>query len=353
MSNYNYGHYIGQSIESILSQTWSNFELIICDDGSTDNSVATVQQYLKDSRVRLLQKENGGQASGFNATWGASRGDIICFLDADDFYLPEKLERIVECATLNPECGCVLNGFLRVDEKLRPQGSMPLLSSLPAGWLGDDVLRGGGVVENFPCTPGLNLRREIADVLFPVPVRPPLNRFPDMVIMRLAPLFSRVAAINMPLATVRLHGTNTYQRERVTARSIEREIDICRELWQEQRRRLEQIDSSLPELLTPLETAPAIIRQQYIWSRLSGSPGRWAYYRGLRASMRRSRTKLLQRVFWHATILLPRNIFDKVINIALTQNRFKQLILQMKKFISSLSPGIRTTRQIQIQQGKP
>ena len=94
VSNYNYGRYIGDSIQSALDQTYPNIELIICDDGSTDDSVSVIEPYLqKDPRVRLIRKENGGQASGFNAAFAASRGEIIALLDSDDRFLPGRDER--------------------------------------------------------------------------------------------------------------------------------------------------------------------------------------------------------------------------------------------------------------------
>lgn len=343
LCNYNYAHYVGQSIESVLNQTYSNFELIVCDDGSTDSSVSVIREYLKDPRVRLLEKQNGGQATGFNASCSQSRGDIICFLDADDFYVPTKLERIVECAIANPDCGCILNGWLRVDKHLKPQGTMPLLASIPAGWYGNEVLNAGGILDNMPSTPGLNLRREVAEALFPLSVKQPLNRFPDMLMMRMVPLVCRLAAVNEPLAVVRLHGGNTYQSERVTARSIEREIGICQELWEEQRRLLGEMDSRLPEALTTLESAPIIVRQKYIWSRLANTSGRWVYYGKLFESMGEG-SNPLQKVFWYTTAILPRGVFERVINIVLTQNRFKQTILRVKGFYNKVRHG---TRDIQ------
>src|SRR6202789_3319887 len=105
ISNYNYARYIGESIQSALQQTYPNFELIICDDGSTDDSVSVIEEYLrKDPRVQLIRKANGGQASGFNAAFAASRGEIISLLDSDDRYLPNKIERVVADFQTNPEC---------------------------------------------------------------------------------------------------------------------------------------------------------------------------------------------------------------------------------------------------------
>src|SRR3984885_10961342 len=70
VSNYNYGRFIADSIKSALDQTYSNIELVICDDGSTDDSVQIIEEYARqDSRLHLIAKENGGQASGFNAAF--------------------------------------------------------------------------------------------------------------------------------------------------------------------------------------------------------------------------------------------------------------------------------------------
>jgi len=84
VSNYNYARYIGSSIQSALEQTYAKIELIICDDGSTDDSVRVIEEYEhKDPRLRFIRKTNGGQASGSNAAFAASRGEIVALLDLD------------------------------------------------------------------------------------------------------------------------------------------------------------------------------------------------------------------------------------------------------------------------------
>ena len=88
VSNYNYARYIGDALQSALGQTYANIELIVCDDGSTDDSVQVIEQYeRKDARLRFIRKANGGQGSGFNAAFAASRGEIIALLDSDDLFL--------------------------------------------------------------------------------------------------------------------------------------------------------------------------------------------------------------------------------------------------------------------------
>jgi hypothetical protein len=334
MSNHNYGRYLKDSIESVLRQSYAHFELIICDDGSTDHSIEVIGSYLKDSRIRLLQKRNGGQATGFNACFRESRGDIICFLDADDLYLPTKLARVVECFRANADCGCVINKSLRADETLRPQGTVPLFASLPSGWLGADALRGGGILPNMQHTPGLNLRWEIAEKLFPLPETPPLNNFPDMVMMRLTPLLCRLAAVEDALAVIRLHSSNTYQISRISSVFIEKELGISGELWKEQRRLLTQIDTRLPEMLAPLDSAPIILQQKYICSRLNRTLDRRLHHSRLLRSMRAHDYQHLHRVFWRCAAFVPSALFPGVINLAMTQNRFKQRLQQLKALMS-------------------
>src|SRR5712692_11440321 len=80
-ANYNYARYLGEAIESALGQTYTNFELIVCDDGSTDNSCEVAEHYVRrDPRVRLIKKQNGGQTSAANAAYRKSKGQIVCFL---------------------------------------------------------------------------------------------------------------------------------------------------------------------------------------------------------------------------------------------------------------------------------
>lgn len=98
ISNYNYGKYIAEAIESVLAQTYHNFELIIVDDGSADHSKEIIQKYCEQypKQIKSIMKENGGQASAFNAGFAISTGEIIAFLDADDYWYPEKLSVISE-----------------------------------------------------------------------------------------------------------------------------------------------------------------------------------------------------------------------------------------------------------------
>src|SRR5215469_12425788 len=94
ITSYNYRRYLPDAIDSALNQTYPNTEVIVVDDGSTDNSREVIAGY--DGRIVPVLKENGGQASAFNAGFELSRGDVICFLDSDDALFPTAIARAAD-----------------------------------------------------------------------------------------------------------------------------------------------------------------------------------------------------------------------------------------------------------------
>lgn len=101
---YNKEEYIVRTIQSVLGQTYSNFELIVVDDGSTDDSKSIVSS-IADTRVRLVSQKNSGSAAARNTGIRHSTGDIVAFLDADDQWMPTFLEEIVELSKKYPNVG--------------------------------------------------------------------------------------------------------------------------------------------------------------------------------------------------------------------------------------------------------
>src|ERR1700730_13631683 len=93
INNYNYAEYLPSCIESAIAQTYRNTEVIVSDDGSTDNSRAIIESY--GSSVIATFKLNGGQASALNAGYKMSSGDLVIFLDADDMLSPSCVSEVV------------------------------------------------------------------------------------------------------------------------------------------------------------------------------------------------------------------------------------------------------------------
>ena len=92
--------YLSACIESVLAQTYPNFEIILVDDGSPDSCPRLCDEFAaRDSRIRVIHKENGGLSSARNAGIDAARGDILAFLDSDDLWTPVFLERLYAALT--------------------------------------------------------------------------------------------------------------------------------------------------------------------------------------------------------------------------------------------------------------
>ncbi len=114
--SFNYARYVGQAIESVLSQTFTDFELTVIDDGSRDETRAVVTRYT-DSRLRYVYQENSGLSATRNNGFAMTSGEFIAYLDADDLWLPHKLERQVERVKDDPGVGLVSGGYYLQDEE--------------------------------------------------------------------------------------------------------------------------------------------------------------------------------------------------------------------------------------------
>ncbi|WP_405420009.1 glycosyltransferase family 2 protein [Marinobacter flavimaris] len=113
---YNRSDFLPEAIESVLSQTYENLELIIVDDGSTDDTQALVESYQKDPRIRYFYQSNQGQSAARNRGIAESRGDFICFLDSDNAWVPHKLERSLLAFERFPEAQVVYGDNILIDE---------------------------------------------------------------------------------------------------------------------------------------------------------------------------------------------------------------------------------------------
>lgn len=94
VSSFNPGEHLRAAVESALAQTWRNVEVIVVDDGSTDDSIATIQS-IEDPRLRLLRQPNSGKSVAMNRALAAARGEFYAIQDADDISHPERIERQV------------------------------------------------------------------------------------------------------------------------------------------------------------------------------------------------------------------------------------------------------------------
>lgn len=109
---YNGDRYIAEAIDSVLAQTYQNFEIVVVDDGSTDQTAQVLQQY--SDRIWVVKQANQGVAIARNRGIALAQGHWIAFLDADDSFLPNKLAAQMAVAEANPHLGIVHSGWRRV-----------------------------------------------------------------------------------------------------------------------------------------------------------------------------------------------------------------------------------------------
>lgn len=114
---YNKGFIISETLESVLAQTFTDFEIVIVNDGSTDNSFEIVSQYT-DNRIRLYNQENKGVSKTRNAGIEYSKSELIAFLDADDYWHPNHLEELYQLYIDFPNCGLYASRyFMKISEE--------------------------------------------------------------------------------------------------------------------------------------------------------------------------------------------------------------------------------------------
>lgn len=108
MPVYNAERYLAEAVESVLAQTFTDFELLVIDDGSTDGSLAILRRYeAQDPRVRLVSRPNTGYVVALNEMLGMARGEFLARMDADDVCMPERFERQVHFLREHPDVVCL------------------------------------------------------------------------------------------------------------------------------------------------------------------------------------------------------------------------------------------------------
>ena len=273
VANYNYARYIGEALESVLCQTYPHLEVIVCDDGSTDNSCEVVEAYAqREPRLKLVCKQNGGVASALNAAYKESSGSIVCILDADDVWMPDKLQRVLEAFISDPKCGFVIHNLINIDGYSKPIKSTPAFSELASGWMAPFALENGGFAYNIPPASALCIRREIADLIFPMNEEA-FVRNADSLICHLAPLVTVIVPVSDVLTMFRSHGANTTSVAGYTADILERELSNWERTHQEQKHLLRRVyGAAVAEKLKSLKSSVKYLHGYYLLIRLKHAP---------------------------------------------------------------------------------
>lgn len=215
VSNFNYARFLRAAIDSALSQTYDNCEVVVVDDGSTDNSREVVESYGR--RVKAIYKRNGGQGSALNAGFEASNGDVIIFLDADDVLLPHAVE--VAAAQMGEGVALVRYPLEVIDGAGEPSGRYVggSGSRLPSAMLGPFGVDSPGSAKAFP--------RKILGRIMPVPEED-WTMGADAFLAALSSVLGEVVCLEKALGKYRIHGQNHVAGVKLELAEIRRDI-LC------------------------------------------------------------------------------------------------------------------------------
>lgn len=209
IDTYNHERFIEEAIVSALEQDFpaADREIIVVDDGSTDRTPEVVRKF--EPQVRLLRKPNGGQASAFNAGIPECKGEIVSFLDGDDWWVRNKLQLAVCELEKNRELGAVGHGHYEVHADGRPLGvvvpernTLLHLRDLPTALLFTHL-------RCFLGTTKITIRKKILDQILPFPEELVIEA--DEYMFTLAPALAPALVLDKPLFYYRFHEGNLFQ----------------------------------------------------------------------------------------------------------------------------------------------
>ncbi|WP_068084560.1 glycosyltransferase family 2 protein [Novosphingobium rosa] len=202
IANFNYGRFVGRAIESALDLDWPHIEVIVVDDGSSDESRPVIEGF--GTRIKAIFQPNSGQRAANNAGFAASHGDIVVFLDADDILDPHFARAVA--SVWRKGVSKVQVQMQRVDAQERSLGSiLPALAQAPAP---DEVRRWSVEMTEYPTPPGSGnaYARDFLELFFPI--GPEHDSSTDSTCLALAPLLGDVVTVLQPLVLYRQHGEN-------------------------------------------------------------------------------------------------------------------------------------------------
>ena len=205
INNYNYERFVGEAISSALRQTYDRVEVIVVDDGSTDDSRAVIESY--GTEIVTVFKSNEGQASAFNAGFARSSGEIICLLDADDLFLPDKVERVVD-ACKDATAEWCFHPLQWVDAEAKHIPGSPGVRYATGPYDFRSQYRRGKPVFWAPPTSGLTFKRTLLEKLLPMPRH--IRITSDNYLTFCTPAFAPGFYISECLSLQRIHGANAY-----------------------------------------------------------------------------------------------------------------------------------------------
>lgn len=206
--NYNYARFLGDAISSALNQSYPAVEVIVVDDGSTDNSREIIESF--GNRIESIYKQNGGQGSAINAGFLKSRGELVLFLDSDDILETDVIEQALhywdgKATKLHYRLNVIDNAGNIIGQD--PHRDL----ELPVGDIRSQLILHGHYVT--PPASGNIYNRQFLDSVIPIPEET-YRRAADSYLYILAPFYGDILALPRIGAKYRMHGANGFFKPR-------------------------------------------------------------------------------------------------------------------------------------------
>ena len=230
INNYNHEKYIAQCVESALKQTYRPIDVIVYDDGSTDNSANILQAFGKDITL-IAARENHGKTSNFNQmnainkAFEVSKGDFIFLLDGDDLFVDSKVERVVDIFKKKPNCCLIQHNLGEIDAAgnfmNKTQPDRFCIRPLAHGMSYKDYILKYHNQMVFAATSGLCFRRHFLEKILPLKEDNYDMIWPDVRLTRNAIFYGEVYHLDTILGYYRNHRQSWRNTQRQEQRVIE------------------------------------------------------------------------------------------------------------------------------------
>jgi len=229
ITNYNYGKFITECVDSLLQQTYKNIEVIIIDDGSTDNSLELLNDnYSKNRLINIVSKKNGGQLSTFNEALKYITGDIVFFLDSDDIYKDNYIEKVLEIYKKDKTIDFVFCAIEKFFTDGRKEIIQKYKENIDIGFSMISAIYSKEWVGSV--TSVISMKKDILNQILPIPFEKDwITRADDCLIWGSSVVGAKKYYYNDPLVLYRVHGDNAFYDKKISDVYLyKREISINR-----------------------------------------------------------------------------------------------------------------------------
>jgi glycosyltransferase involved in cell wall biosynthesis len=271
---YNGERYLRDAVGSVLSQGFTDFELLLLDDGSTDRSLEIMQGFANgDSRVRVISRENRGLVATLNQLVGEARGELLARMDADDICLPDRLQRQVDFLAAHPEVVCVGGDVELIDDAGRFLTVLRMVH--------DDASIQGQALEGHTtiCHPCALMRRSAVQAVGGYHAEFYPTEDLDLW-LRLGEV-GQLANLSGPVLRYRLHGSSISGSDAVKQRAAARRS--CEDAWRRRRLSGRSFEANAPWRPTADRRSQHQFMLRYGWWAFNSAQRHTSIIYGLRA----------------------------------------------------------------------